>query len=120
MEAIKVRRVESGLYEIPGSATVEDWDDVRQHFDWHTVEKLKGWGWDECRSVRDGDANLLYFVREEADGEMDPRLVRNLIEAARRWRREWSAPGWGNPDAQQVAKLHLERSIDAMGMEEKA
>lgn len=53
MEAIMVKRSERGTYEIPGAATVQDWEEVRRDYDAvEEVEELKGWGWDAAWVAR--------------------------------------------------------------------
>lgn len=64
MDAIMVKRSSSGTYEIPGAATVEDWDEVKRECD--NVRKLSdltGWGqWSECYEVEYVGGTGYYFI----------------------------------------------------------
>lgn len=64
--AIEVTRSDSGTYEIPGGAEVENWEYLLG--DMQTIEdygELKGWGeWERVYRATDDDGHIhWYFVR---------------------------------------------------------
>lgn len=64
MNALMVKRSESGVYTVPGSATTEDWDEVQANAD--SVEFIESWsGWDNyitAYAVQINGKVLIYFV----------------------------------------------------------
>jgi hypothetical protein len=59
---------DNGIYEIPGAAEVENWNDVVNNIDGDeesvTVESLQGWGWTHAVHVSMNDGpSIVYFVR---------------------------------------------------------
>jgi hypothetical protein len=68
--AVEVRRSDTGTYEIPGAAEVEDWHEARTALGPHDMEdygELGGWGpWERVVHVTDADGReRWYFVASE-------------------------------------------------------
>ncbi|HHW13513.1 MAG TPA: hypothetical protein GXX28_01095, partial [Firmicutes bacterium] len=63
---IMVSRSDSGTYDIPGAAEVENWDDVRADADSvERVSDLAGWGiWNAVYRVEVNGGEAWYFVNE--------------------------------------------------------